>query len=196
MELKPTSNIWEYIQIIDNVMNKQNLNIFLKICEERKEFEDGYITGNGNQKIKDLTRRNVKIWHPNNISGSMTEAHWTGFLIHMFKKKFNNYIQSISEDADKAEISEIQILKYTTGGHYKFHTDMGPSNPRSLSLIYFVNSDYEGGDLCFKDLKNNQELTVEKKENRLIIWPSNFMYPHAVKPITKGTRYSVVSWAV
>ena len=56
--------------------------------------------------------------------------------------------------------------------------------------------DYEGGDLCFKDIKNNQELIIEKQKNRLIVWPSNFMYPHSVKPVTKGTRYSVVSWAV
>ena len=35
-------------------------------------------------------------------------------------------------------INEIQILKYKIGGHYKFHTDLGPSNARSISLIFFV----------------------------------------------------------
>ena len=32
--------------------------------------------------------------------------------------------------------------------------------------------------------------------NRMIIWPSTFLYPHTVKPVTKGTRYSVVAWAL
>jgi len=196
MDLKSISNIWEYIHILDNVIKEKNLEIFLKLCQERKEFDDGYIMSKGTQEIKDTNIRNVKIWHPNSISGSMTEAHWTGFLVNMFKKNLNNYSQSMNMDADKHKLNEIQILKYTKGGHYRFHSDSGPVNSRSVSLIYFVNSDYEGGDLCFKDIKNNQELTVEKKRNRLIIWPSNFMYPHSVKPITKGTRYSIVAWAV
>ena len=29
---------------------------------------------------------------------------------------------------------------------------------------------------------------------RLVMWPSNFMYPHSVSPVTKGTRYAIVSW--
>ena len=42
----------------------------------------------------------------------------------------------------------------------------------------------------------NATSTVEKKANRMIIWPSNFLYPHSVKPVTEGIRYSVVSWAL
>ncbi len=195
MDLKPPATIWEYVHITDNVIKEEKLNLFLKICKERKEFKDGYVMGKGAQQIKDTKVRNVKIWHPNSISGSMTEAHWTGFLINMFKTNLDKYIESMYMSSARPRINEIQILKYVVGGHYKFHTDMGPENPRSVSLIYFANSDYEGGDLCFKDIKNNQELIVEKQKNRLIVWPSNFMYPHSVTPITKGTRYSVVSWA-
>ena len=28
----------------------------------------------------------------------------------------------------------------------------------------------------------------------LIMFPSNFLYPHQVSPIKKGIRYSVVAW--
>ena len=28
----------------------------------------------------------------------------------------------------------------------------------------------------------------------IIVFPSNFMYPHKVEPVTKGTRYSYISW--
>ena len=41
-----------------------------------------------------------------------------------------------------------------------------------------------------------RELIIEKKSNRMIVWPSNFLYPHAVKPVTEGIRYSIVSWAL
>jgi len=197
MDLKPPSTIQEYIHVTDNVVEERHLDVFFKICKERKEFKDGYIMkGKGTGQIKNTDIRNVKIWHPNSISGSMTEAHWTGFLVGMLKDNLNNYLDTMFINNTRPCINEIQILKYKIGGHYKFHTDLGPSNARSISLIFFVNDDYEGGDLCFKDIKNNQELIIEKQKNRLIVWPSNFMYPHSVKPVTKGTRYSVVSWAV
>ena len=32
------------------------------------------------------------------------------------------------------------------------------------------------------------------EQGDLLIFPSNFMYPHKVEPITKGTRYSYISW--
>jgi len=92
-------------------------------------------------------------------------------------------------------INDIQVLKYVPGGHYKFHIDDNTNIHRVLSLIYFVNDDYEGGDLVFKLIGTEEVLKVEKKKNRLIIWPSNFMYPHSVTPVLKGIRYSVVAWA-
>jgi len=68
--------------------------------------------------------------------------------------------------------------------------------PRTLSFIYLINDDYEGGELIFATPDFKNDLTIEKKKNTLIVWPSNFMYPHMVKPVTKGTRFSVVGWAL
>jgi predicted 2-oxoglutarate/Fe(II)-dependent dioxygenase YbiX len=35
---------------------------------------------------------------------------------------------------------------------------------------------------------------IKFKAGDLIIFPSIFLYPHLVKPVKKGTRYSFVSW--
>ena len=40
----------------------------------------------------------------------------------------------------------------------------------------------------------SSELILPSEPNSLIMWPSNFIYQHAVKPVTEGERYSVVSW--
>ena len=40
----------------------------------------------------------------------------------------------------------------------------------------------------------NQKL-IKINKGDILIFPSNFMYPHAVKPITKGKRYSYAAWA-
>jgi predicted 2-oxoglutarate/Fe(II)-dependent dioxygenase YbiX len=87
-------------------------------------------------------------------------------------------------------------LKYGEGGHYVPHVDHGHDVPRTLSIIYFLNNDYEGGDLRFHNPDKNSEVykTVTSAPGRVIIWPSNFLYPHSVTPVTKGKRFVLVSW--
>lgn len=59
-----------------------------------------------------------------------------------------------------------------------------------LSIIGILNDDYEGGELImFEDKK------IDTKKGDLIIFPSNFLYPHEVTHVTNGVRYSYVSWA-
>ena len=35
---------------------------------------------------------------------------------------------------------------------------------------------------------------IEFKQGDVVIFPSLFLYPHKVEPVTKGTRYSYISW--
>ena len=51
-----------------------------------------------------------------------------------------------------------------------------------------INDDYEGGEFIVADKK------YETKKGSAIIFPSNFMFPHEVKEVTKGERWSIVSW--
>ena len=57
-----------------------------------------------------------------------------------------------------------------------------------------LNDDYEGGDLIFGDQKLKEIKRIKLKAGSVIFFPSNFMYPHGIEPITKGKRYSVVAW--
>jgi predicted 2-oxoglutarate/Fe(II)-dependent dioxygenase YbiX len=58
-----------------------------------------------------------------------------------------------------------------------------------LSCLGALNDNYKGGEFILFDNKQ-----VELKAGELLIFPSNFMYPHEIKPVTKGTRYSYISW--
>ena len=48
----------------------------------------------------------------------------------------------------------------------------------------------------FSDADCKNKISFKTEVARLIIWPSNFMFPHRVNPVIKGTRYSIVAWAV
>jgi len=58
-----------------------------------------------------------------------------------------------------------------------------------LSIVGVLNEDYEGGNFV---MCTDEVITL--KTGDLMIFPSNFLYPHKVETVTKGTRYSFVSW--
>ena len=86
------------------------------------------------------------------------------------------------------------LLKYSPGGKYEIHTDHYTDAPRHLSIILNLNQDYEGGDLVFTDQRENEVKRLKLKERTIVFFPSNFMYPHTIEPITKGIRKSLVVW--
>ena len=58
-----------------------------------------------------------------------------------------------------------------------------------LSIVGALNNNYEGGDFVMWG-----EQKIEIPAGSIIVFPSNFMFPHCVTPVTAGTRYSFVSW--
>jgi|TARA_R100001015_G_C4616664_1_gene172848 predicted 2-oxoglutarate/Fe(II)-dependent dioxygenase YbiX len=192
MEIK--DNLVDYIRVWDDIFPKETLINFRKVLDVTEKFEDASIV-NGGEATVNKKHRDTLVWHPSNLKGSITEAHWTNLLSWAFKKLYEDYFQELKINHG-VKMTELQILKYGNNGHYKFHVDASTVLHRTLSLIFFVNDDYKGGALKFKNIITNNEVEIEKKANRCIIWPSNFMYPHTVTPVTEGTRYSVVSWAL
>jgi len=92
------------------------------------------------------------------------------------------------------EINQIDLLQYGEGGKYEIHTDHFSTSPRHLSVIINLNNTYEGGDLIFTDQKEKEIKKLKLDIGSVVFFPSNFMYPHCIEPITKGKRYSIVAW--
>jgi predicted 2-oxoglutarate/Fe(II)-dependent dioxygenase YbiX len=90
------------------------------------------------------------------------------------------------------EDSGYDLLKYEVGQFYAQHTDSFKNKPRAVSCSFVLNDDYEGGEFAFFD----RELVYKLKKGDALMFPSNFMYPHEVMPVTNGTRYSIVTWFV
>jgi PKHD-type hydroxylase len=66
----------------------------------------------------------------------------------------------------------------------------GPVRKLSLTIQLSSPEDYEGGEL---DLKFSDETEfMTKEQGKMIVFPSYVV--HEVRPVTKGTRYSLVAW--
>jgi PKHD-type hydroxylase len=88
-------------------------------------------------------------------------------------------------------------LQYTTyyggGGHYDWHTDVGPGMAnRKISVVVQLSdpSEYTGGILNLNG--GNGIIEAPKEKNTVIIFPSFVL--HRVTPVLTGTRKSLVTW--
>lgn len=105
-------------------------------------------------------------------------------------------------EVDSSEVP--QILSYGIGGHYKPHIDgesiwctptgekiWKKSTDRDLSMVFYLNDDFEGGDFIFPE----HHIRVRPEPGMMVCFPSNHHYMHGVEPVTRGKRYSIVTWA-
>ena len=189
MEIKNFIKVYDQAlpwEIISNLIRFANIS----------EFEQTKIGGGGESKI-DFNIRRVYSLPLSNLSKSVSNVHWFNLLGFFFKKNIIQYVNDLNiKEYNHKSINDIEILKYENTGFYTWHVDHFAACPRTTSCILLLNNDYEGGNLCFRNPDGSGEWEIEVKPNRMIVWPSNFLYPHTVKPITKGIRYSVVAWAL
>lgn len=97
-------------------------------------------------------------------------------------------------DLTNGIVEPAQIAGYSEedNGVYEWHLDIGPANlTRKLSVSIPLNdpSEYQGGEFVL-----NYGAPVEHKQEagNAIVFPSYFL--HKVSPVTKGVRYSLVTW--
>lgn len=96
-------------------------------------------------------------------------------------------IYSISLVSDEG----LNVLKYEDYDKYEYHTDDGPDTSRTVSILIYLNpQEYEGGQTDFKFFG----ISIDPPSPSIVIFPSNYPYNHAAMPVTKGTKYIVVSW--
>jgi PKHD-type hydroxylase len=100
-----------------------------------------------------------------------------------------NYPLLVQEDT--------QIGRYRSDnqGFYNKHVDAGPpvnGLQRKLSISILLNdpSEFEGGELQFTGITDRKILPTQ---GSIVVFPS--FVEHNVTPVTKGVRYSAVTWA-
>lgn len=88
---------------------------------------------------------------------------------------------------------QFQLIRYEVGGHYKWHTDNGgiQFQDRKISMVVNLSDprDYDGGALLIND---SNPIELPREQGMVSTFPSYTL--HTVQPVTRGTRWSLVSW--
>jgi hypothetical protein len=81
------------------------------------------------------------------------------------------------------------FIRYNEGQHFQYHHDHGFSYNCTVSLVAYLNDDYEGGGLHFQ----HQDILYTPVAGDVVIFPSTYMYSHRAMPVDNGTKYSLVT---
>ena len=112
----------------------------------------------------------------------------SGFFKNAFEPRINQYC--VDFGVSLANYDNYNILKYGVGQHFDNHIDDSPAFHRRVSLTYYANDDYTGGEINFPRFN----LSIKPEKYDLLIFPSSYVYNHSVNPVIEGTRYAVVQW--
>jgi len=91
--------------------------------------------------------------------------------------------------------NQAEFLMYDVNGKYEAHVDTFHTHSdetRKLTALAILNDDFEGGK--FYIMNSHDKIYPPQEKGDIIVFPS-FMV-HGVEPVTKGLRYTVVTWMV
>jgi predicted 2-oxoglutarate/Fe(II)-dependent dioxygenase YbiX len=184
-------NLENYIYVVKNALNNEVCDEILNEFKNSDDWVDSLLKlGVINQNIRNC--KAIAMSYPsvmqknNEVRQKLDNAVFDGASKCI--KEYNTIFPHCHIEED----SGYDLLKYSEGCFYTQHTDSFKSIPRAVSCSFILNDDFEGGEFAFF----NREIKYKLEKGDALMFPSNFMYPHEVMPVTKGTRYSIVTWFI
>lgn len=195
-EIQPTSPkskkcLEDYIFTLDNVVPTELCN---RILEEYRECSFWTPTSVGGGNIDDHIRNcdtiniseDIVLQKNFDVRKKIDEDFYV-----CASTAINEYRKLFPEVASEIDTG-YGLLRYKEGQFYIQHTDSFKQQQRSVSCSFMLNDDYEGGEFAFFD----REIIIRGGRGSIVMFPSNFMFPHEIMPVVSGTRYSIITWYV
>jgi Rps23 Pro-64 3,4-dihydroxylase Tpa1-like proline 4-hydroxylase len=102
-------------------------------------------------------------------------------------------VQKILEDSYDVKVipGSAHVAKWEPGQKLELHVDdLGRTSYNHMASLIYLNDDYEGGEIEFP----THNVSLKLSAGSLIMFPGNEHYPHEVKPILSGYRYTMPLW--
>lgn len=158
-------------------------------------WQPGVVIEQEKNVVIDKSYRNVFcIGLPKFDSYPDNEKIGSEYMVHQFLNDnllpyFNQYCK-LNEVGSFNTKDGWQLLKYGPEQFFDNHQDDNIKNPRTISMSYYPNDDYEGGEIEFVRFN----IKIKPKANQAIFFPANYVYSHKVHAVHSGFRYAVVNW--
>ena len=109
-------------------------------------------------------------------------------LIETYEVQVHNYRSAFSLKLQRNQ--GLRCLKYVNETEYGMHADASSTNMRLLSLLFYLNDDYIGGELEIPAF----DVKIKPTAGTLVLMPSCFPYSHRAHPVEEGEKYVLVTW--
>lgn len=181
-------NVKEYVKIITDVFEPNICQSIIEQIEGNKQ-EKHFWSNHHGDRYTDKSELDVS--YQKTTYDDLIYQRLREIVLYYQKEVIDN-----NEWKDYQEISKLRYNIYRVGHSMKFHVDHIHSLYQGsitgvpiLSIVGMLNDDYQGGDFI---MWNNFRIPLSR--GSVLVFPSTFMYPHEIKPVITGTRYSYVSW--
>lgn len=182
-------NLKQYARVYPNFIPQESCKIIINKLDETEWAEHSYSSLDRKEKIKNEKEFLVS---SSNFPWSEELNRGITWMINKYILEHINYKWFDSWQ----NFNLIRYNKYTENTYMSMHCDHittlfdgERAGVPILTVLGALNNDFEGGDFLMWD-----DEKIELPAGSLIIFPSNFMFPHRVSPVIKGTRYSYVTW--
>jgi PKHD-type hydroxylase len=162
--------------ILVNKLEESDVDYLTKIVAKCTRIQDG-MTTEDNVLNKDI--RDCKV--------SFIDYEEFPYLATLTTNIVQNVNKELKFDVDG--VSNVQYIKYFTGGKYEWHFD----SPKITIIIQLTESSkYKGGDLSISSAYSSEETPTFRGKGTIIAFPSYI--PHKVSEVTQGEREVMVFW--
>jgi predicted 2-oxoglutarate/Fe(II)-dependent dioxygenase YbiX len=180
----------KYIVCLKDVISSELCDDILEEYEDSFDWSKARVGAAGEIDTSIRNLSNINMSDPDTKANNIEVR--TALDSELFKA-VGSALQGYSAKFPRCEVqldTGYNLLRYKTGEFYKEHTDSFTHEPRVVSCSIALNDEYEGGEFAFF----GSEVKIRADKGSAIMFPSNFMYPHQILPVTSGVRYSIVTW--
>lgn len=192
-------NLLQNILIVPDVINEQGLEALHRLIRSSSRHDlEVFDPTKANKTGKTEWTLDKQVRDTQHVDLSPVMPQISNLLTKLVGEVINPYYGFEIRDAEVP-----QLLCYGVGGHYHPHVDaegvwVNPDGSkewrknidRDLSVLIYLNEDYEGGELVFPEL----HIRIRPKRGMLVAFPSTHHYLHGVEPVTSGERFAIVTW--
>jgi predicted 2-oxoglutarate/Fe(II)-dependent dioxygenase YbiX len=187
----PANTLEQYIHVFEDIFPHDLCNEILNEYENSNEWQHSLV-GNGSAEKGIRNCNSIFISSSDTISKNQEKREEIDNKIHKYIAKAVEQYHELHKEFLIDIDTGYDLLRYQEGEFYIEHTDSFKEQQRSVSCSIQLNDDYEGGNFAFF----NRQMQIRSGKGSTIMFPSNFMFPHEIMPVTKGTRYSIITWLV